>query len=191
MKRLYYLLPILLIAFALQACKSSKEAVSPKDTVSEAPADASEIATEEGTVASDETTDRSLFASIRRSPCFGRCPSYEMTIYSDGSVELDGRQNIDFIGKFTTTISKEKMDAIVDLANEIGFFEFKDEYDDPMVMDIPSTTTKVKGSNGEVKSVMRRVGFPTSLPGLEKLIESLLQSEKWLDESGEVFPPER
>jgi hypothetical protein len=191
MKKLYSILPILLVAFALQACKSSKEVIDPKDSVSEAPTEAANVATEEVPATStDEPTERTLFAGIERTPCFGRCPTYNMKIYSDGFVEFNGTRDVDMIGLYTTTITQEQMDAILQQANNITFFTYEDVYDDGMITDLPSTTTTVS-ADGKTKSVMRRHGYPKRLLLLEQLIEDLIKSERWTSESGEIYPPER
>jgi hypothetical protein len=191
MKKLSFILPIFLIAFAFQACKTTEEAIDPKEKVSKAPDESPEVAFEELPVGSDSTADRSLFANIERTFCFGTCPVYTMKIYSDGFVEYEGTRNLKMIGKFTATISSSKVSAILEKADEIKFFTFEDEYDDKMVMDLPSATTMVVGHDGKQKSVMRRINYPNSLLTLEKLFDDLLESERWFDENGEAYPPER
>lgn len=191
MKKLYSILPILLLVFALQACKSSKEVVDVKDSVTEAPTKGTEVATEETAVISNnDNVERTLFASIERTPCFGRCPTYTMKIYADGFVEFNGKRDHDMLGLYTTTITQEQMDAILEKANNIGFFTFDDKYDDGMVTDLPSTTTTVV-AGGKEKSVMRRHGHPKSLVQLEQAMDDLIKSARWLTESGEIYPPER
>lgn len=187
MKKLYAILPVLLIAFALQACKSSKEVADSKNTLTESPTKATD---ETALVTSDAPSERTLFASIERTPCFGRCPTYTMKIYSDGFVEFNGERDHDMIGLYTTTITQQQMDAILETANDIEFFTFDDKYDDGMVTDLPSTTTTIV-ADGKTKSVMRRHGHPKSLVQLEQAIDAVIKSARWLTESGEIYPPER
>lgn len=175
----------------LQSCKSSKNAVDPKETVSEAPAEAGEVAVEETPASNDSTTERTLFASILRTPCFGRCPTYTMKIYMDGFVEFNGIRDTEMIGTYTTTISEDKITAILQKAEEIQFFTFDDKYDDGMITDLPSTTTVIRDADGKTKSVMRRHGYPKSILTLEQLFDDLMKSERWTSESGEIYPPER
>lgn len=195
MKKLYYILPILLITFAFQACKTTEEAVDLKETVSEAPADGADIAMEEvvdeSPVLSDSTTDRALFASIERTFCFGRCPVYKMKIYADGSVEYEGIQNMVITGKYTTILDKSQMNAFLKKAEEIKFYELEDRYDDEMVTDLPSTTLTVIDDKGELKTVFCRYQFPKRINGLAEMFDNLLKSESWTSESGEIYPPER
>lgn len=191
MKKLSYILPILMIAFAFQACKTTEEVVDPKDTVSEAAVDATEVANEEVPVMSDSTEERILFASIERTFCFGRCPVYKMKIYADGFVEYEGIQNMDMTGKYTTTIDKGQLSAILKQAEDIKFYEMEDRYDDEMIMDLPSTTVTVVNDSGKLKSVFCRYNFPKRVNLLAEMFDNLLKSEKWVSETGELYPPER
>lgn len=122
--------------------------------------------------------DDSLFASIRRGACFGSCPTFEINIYNSGYAELKGTRAVDLIGDYTATISKAKMQALLDMANNIGYQKMDDVYDNPMVTDLPETETSIV-INGKRKSVRRRVNFPTEILKLEELFDLLLKSEKW------------
>ena len=50
-----------------------------------------------------------IVISIRKTPCYGTCPAYEMQIYSDLSVKLKGERFLDLIGEFESTLSPERM----------------------------------------------------------------------------------
>lgn len=191
MKKLIYLLPILIMTIALTSCKTTEEAVDLKETVSEAPSDGTDIANNETPVATDNTEDRELFASIERTFCFGNCPVYKMKIYESGQIEFDGTRHVDIIGKYTTDISESQMNALLEKANSIEFFEMEDTYDDEMVTDLPSTTISVLDEDGNLKTVMFRYNFPKRLNGLAEMFDNLIKSERWVSETGEIYPPER
>ncbi len=120
----------------------------------------------------------SLFASINKGFCFGTCPVYEILIYNSGYVEYNGRANVTLTGKHKTTIKKEQMIAFIDKANEIGYMSMDDEYDNPMISDLPETKTSLV-MNGKRKHMRRRYGYPRSVLTFEKLFENLIASEKW------------
>lgn len=191
MRKFNYILPILAsAAFILVSCKSSEEATASAEATSEVPVKASDVAAEGSSVVTEDTTERTFFASIERTACFGMCPTYTMTIYSDGFVEYNGIRAVDKIGKYTRTITQVEMDSIVNQAREIKFLEMEDEYDDKMVMDLPSATTTVV-IDGTKKSVMRRYGHPKRILTLEVLFDNIMNRGSWLSEDGEVYPPER
>lgn len=125
------------------------------------------------------TKDDSLFAYINRGACYGKCPTYEIKIYNSGFAELKGTRAIDLIGEYTTTISKDKMLALLDKAKSIGYQNMDEVYDDPMITDLPETKTSIV-INGKRKSVRRRVNFPMEILKFEELFDQLLQSENWI-----------
>ncbi|MFT6501972.1 MAG: hypothetical protein ACJASQ_002097 [Crocinitomicaceae bacterium] len=158
------------------ACKTTEDAAatveSPKDTVeSEAPA--AEVAQE----SEADSTARVFFASIVRTPCYGNCPTYDMTIYENGFVELNGIRGVDLIGKYTSKLTVDQVQNFRIRANRVGFMDMEDKYDG-MVTDLPSATTTIV-LNGIKKSVYRRYDFPRSILQFEELFDALLKSQKW------------
>ena len=122
--------------------------------------------------------DDSLFASINRGYCYGTCPVYQMNIYNSGIVTYNGIRNLDLLGKYTTTISKEQMTMFFDAVNATGYLQMEDEYDNHGVTDLPKTTSSIV-VNGKRKQVMRRYGYPKSIIVFEKLFDDLIDSEEW------------
>ena len=127
-------------------------------------------------IARFETKD-SIYASIRRTPCYGRCPIYEATIYKSGLVIYDGNRFVDKIGKHYSRLTTDQLNEIVAKANEIEYFQMEDKYDSP-VTDFPTTTT-VLNASGKSKTISNRVGGPKSLKEYEKFLDELLNSLSW------------
>lgn len=162
------------------SCKTTEnlatEETSPKDEiVSEAPVELVAELEEVEQVA--DTLEREFFASISRSACFGACPTYNMIIYSDGFVELEGIRSIELIGKFTTNLSVAQVQNFRVRANRTGFMDMEDKYDGA-VSDLPSATTTIV-LNGVKKSVYRRFDYPQSILKFEELFDELLKIQKW------------
>lgn len=177
-----------LAGISLFSCKSTKDATeTPKDNSTDAPSDVTDMAEADTTV--KDTTERTFFASIERTPCFGICPTYTMTIYSDGYVEYNGTRGVDMIGEYTTTISDKELKNFETQATAIGFMELEESYDG-MITDLPSTTTVIV-LNGVRKQVYRRYNYPQRILIFEKCFDDLLKSEKWISKDGEQYPPER
>lgn len=190
MKKIYAFYSLLVIAGLLfSACKSTKEVSSDPKAATDAPIDETELAVEipADSVVSDSAA-RTFFASLERTPCFGRCPTYKMIIYSDGFVEFDGIRDVPMIGKYTTKISEKQLQEFVHSGRAIGFLEMEDRYDG-MVSDLPSATTTMV-LDGQRKSVYRRYDYPQRLATLEKLFDNLIESAQWKDENGQAYPPD-
>ena len=128
-------------------------------------------------VSKADSTARVFFASIIRTPCYGNCPTYDMTIYQDGFVELNGIRGIDFTGKYTTQLNEAEVHNFRIRANRIEFMDMDDKYDG-MITDLPSATTTIV-LNGVKKSVYRRYNYPPRILQLEELFDELLKSKKW------------
>ncbi|MFH1321890.1 MAG: DUF6438 domain-containing protein, partial [Bacteroidota bacterium] len=90
--------------------------------------------------ATAEQQKDSLFASIKRTPCYGRCPTYSISIYKSGYVIYEGIRFVDRIGTYSTQISEKEIQKIIAKANETGYFDLNDVYDSP-VTDLPTTIT--------------------------------------------------
>lgn len=159
------LLSISLSTFLVLSCKTTESGLK----------DASENET-------NEQLEKSVFAHIERSPCYGKCPTYKMYIYTDGTVKLEGIRFTEKIGNYEATITKEQMQAFTDKANEIGFMEMEDKYDAP-ITDVPSATISIV-IDGKRKEVYRRADYPKSILTFEALFDDLLEILKWtkLDE---------
>jgi Domain of unknown function (DUF6438) len=123
----------------------------------------------------------SLFASIKRSVCFGRCPAYEMKIYNSGFVEYRGNSSVTMLGLHTTTITQEQMMAFVNKAKAIKYMSMEDVYDNQYITDLPSTITSIV-IDGVRKQVKKRYEFPVELHAFERLFDELMKSEEWVQQ---------
>lgn len=173
-----FIFPLLSLFFVLGACASSKVSGDTPEASTE-----SADPVEQEVLFKNVAEGDSLFASIKRGHCFGKCPVYEMNIYNNGHVTLNGIAHVDLIGKYTRTIRQEDMLKFVDKAKLIGFMDLEDEYDNPYLMDVPAATTSIV-IDGKRKTVRRRVDFPTSILAFEKLFDNLLNREGWIQERG-------
>lgn len=122
--------------------------------------------------------DDSLFVTIERTPCFGKCPVYKIYIYNGGYVVYDGKQNVDKIGRFSTQLSTDELKLIEQRAKEIKYLELNDKYDGP-VTDLPSVHTSV-AMDGYRKSITARYNVPSELKEFQKFIDNLFIEKYWV-----------
>jgi len=160
-----YILSSIILAIVLVSCANSKKATDKSQS-------------SKNTTFKNVAEGDSLFAYIRRGACYGSCPIFEIKIYNSGFAELKGTRFVDLIGDYTTTISKEKMLALVEKAKSIGYQNMDDVYDNEMITDIPETNTSIV-IDGKRKAIRRRVGFPNEILSFEALFDQLLKTEKW------------
>lgn len=124
-----------------------------------------------------KTEADSLFYSIERTPCFGRCATYEMKVYRSGYATFNGKRNVPMEGMHHTQVPKEVMEKILSEAERIGFFNLQDKYDGP-VTDLPSTIVRVVSGSRD-KQVRGRYKMPEGFRGFAQMADSLLIPLAW------------
>jgi len=135
------------------------------------------------TAASSEITE----ITLERTPCFGTCPVYEVTLRSDGTVVYEGKRFTKEIGRRTGKISTKQFQELATKIEQIGFFALNDEYltkknadgSETRVTDLPSRITTVK-RGAESKRIRNYFGGPESLKELEELIDRISNSGIWV-----------
>ena len=123
---------------------------------------------------------------LERTPCFGTCPVYTLTVLSSGRVEFSGENHVKVKGLQTGQISPEDFGRLVKKIDEIDFFNLRNRYDGKnpdgtgvTVTDLPTRKTSVT-RDGETKTVENYFRGPAGLSELEDLIDELTQSAKWI-----------
>jgi hypothetical protein len=116
---------------------------------------------------------------LERSACFGTCPVYSVTIFSDGRVQYEGKEFVKEKGARTGAISAREFSELATKVERIGFLKLQAAYRAP-VTDLPTTTVTVTRGR-ESKSVEDYFGAPQGLHDLEALIERTVKP--WVDPS--------
>lgn len=120
----------------------------------------------------------SLFAFFRKTACFGRCPSYSMTIYKSGYAVYEGFSFVDKKGKYTTHFPKSTLTQIKRTAESIHYFGLRDSYKDPRIQDVPSTFTQLQ-YGGKSKKIETALNVPPTLQRFESLLEGIYKKADW------------
>lgn len=153
----------------LQAEKAERKANQPEQN--ESPA---EEAKPLASASTDQLPD-SLFFGLSKTPCFGRCPTYELRLYKSGYATYRGENNVDRIGDFETNYQQALADSIQSYAQRIGFMFFLDNYDNQLVTDLPAIVFYLKQGDTP-KRIYCRISCP------EELGEFADQVEEWIEE---------
>lgn len=168
---------ILFIGLSVIACKSKKETTT--STTAEPSASSYDMATEEvEEKGMPVEMNDSLFFSIERTPCFGRCPIYKMQVYDSGYSTYEGERFVDNVGSFYAKVSMEKLELIKQRAIEIGYFDLQDKYPS-QIADFPSVTTSVK-IDGRRKEVYNKQNAPKRLNEFQSFADSVFADVKWI-----------
>jgi len=120
-----------------------------------------------------------LVITIERETCRGFCPAYKMTVFGDGTVEYEGKRNVDNIGQFQKKISKGKVQELLKAFQEANYMSLENEYDDPSIADAVAVFTSIKfidkaDGKEKTKSIKNRVKGPEALTKLQDKIDSIV-----------------
>lgn len=119
-----------------------------------------------------------VFARIERTPCFGRCPIYIITIYKSGYTTYEGENFVDMIGKFETNLEQKKLEQLMTEAKRIKFFEFDPIYDNENVTDLPATLVTIS-TEDNFKTSINRYGGPEELRSFSDFFDSIIKGSNW------------
>lgn len=159
----------MLLAVALAAC--SPREPEPAATPAAEPADAA------GRPA----------VTLERTPCFGTCPVYGVTISRSGAVRFTGKHHVADTGLATATIPPARVDSLLAELEAGGYFGFADEYvmDSPAcglyATDSPTVITGVT-RDGVTKTIRHDRGCsaaPPELSALEQRIDEVAGTARW------------
>jgi hypothetical protein len=125
--------------------------------------------------------DTVLLASIERTPCFGKCPTYKISIYQSGYVIYEGKQNVKNVGFFSLWLEKSKVDEIKNFIERNKILEMNDEYKNPLIADYPGTYTEVNLNGKYKRTVEMDPKAPKEIKDFQKFLDSFFTDEtNWI-----------
>jgi hypothetical protein len=120
---------------------------------------------------------KSLFFSLKRTPCLGTCPVYSLEVFTDGFVKYYGKNYVELIGDYSGSLSQEQLADVEVLFNNADFYAFDAEYNDGR-LDIPATIIEYHGPDGD-KKVEARTEIPKNFRLLASELEKLIKEIDW------------
>lgn len=79
---------------------------------------------------------------LERTPCFGFCPTYSVTIHGNGTVDYEGIRFVETTGHKAYQIPVQQVRELVTLVYAFNYFSLDDKYEAP-ITDLPSAITTV------------------------------------------------
>jgi hypothetical protein len=125
--------------------------------------------------------------TLERTPCFGGCPVYRISVSSDGIVSYEGRAGVRQLGAASKRIKPERVSALVSELERAGYFSFAPRYTpaEPAcgryATDSPTAITSVH-MGGRTHRIEHDYGCgaaPGALVVLERRIDEALGSSEW------------
>ena len=127
----------------------------------------------------DDAFDKSVtLIAIKRTPCYGTCPIYDMVLRNDGSVVYNGERYVEKEGEFTGRLAAQDYDRLAEFIVTNDLKNLADEYTF-RATDLPGTWV-VFVQDGE-KKVIYDYGNagPTELWVVQQLLDSMLSKVVW------------
>jgi hypothetical protein len=136
--------------------------------------------------------------TIERTPCFGFCPAYALTLRGTGEVFYSGKSHVGVVGARRDTMS---VDSFVELVNEferVRFWDALDEYKlhhgaerrgdkivrfEGDVTDLPTTILTLRLGD-RTKTTRLYVDYPPELRALADSIDRKSGAWRWIEGGG-------
>ncbi|MFO1187005.1 MAG: DUF6438 domain-containing protein [Alphaproteobacteria bacterium] len=116
---------------------------------------------------------RDIEVSLTRTPCFGICPSYRVTLKGDGQVRYEGDCFVDVKGVKDYTVDAAAVEKLAKAFEAADFFNLQDEYR-AQITDNPTQILSIRIGD-RAKSLKdyagRMVGMPEAVTTLENEVD--------------------
>ena len=127
-------------------------------------------------------------AALERTPCYGTCPVYKVTLQSDGNVRYEGVRNVRVGGVQTWRVPVESASAVFRFADSARFTDLGARYDfgdvgcAPFIAELPGfvVTLATADSAKRVDVNQGCANIPRVLTALASLIDRVARSDSSL-----------
>ncbi|WP_440069525.1 DUF6438 domain-containing protein [Tenacibaculum discolor] len=115
---------------------------------------------------------------IIKTPCFGDCPVYSVSIDKEGNVLYKGIEYVLVKGTQKFTLSEKQLQELNNKLNKKDFASFKDVYSNPKIPDLSSTYIVHDG-----KQILIRLwkDIPDELIDVHEYIDGILLDKKFIE----------
>jgi len=134
----------------------------------------------------------SIIIKLNRSGA-GISPGYSLTIYGNGTVIYEGKENVKVKGKIESNIDKDKVLALLSDFKESGVFSLEANYMTEESQEMPYTIISFSMPSKSGETLTKKIAHydkdenvPNELISLEDKIDSIVDSKKWIDDSPET-----
>lgn len=120
---------------------------------------------------------------MSKGPCFGFCPIYTLTVYSNGVVTYNGERNTNRQGMHLRILEKNELSALKSQLEKANLWQYQDLYKGQLP-DM-QTVTITYWEEGDFKTIAGKDGRPKPVVDIETTLEDIANSGKWKKLDGE------
>lgn len=126
------------------------------------------------------------YLKMGRTPCFGRCPTYEIELFKNGNIIYRGKKNVERLGVWEANINCKKMIAFLKSLDKYKLASLKNNYK-PLSTDLPHIIYDFQ-INKNTKHVTNAEAGPAYLNDLGLKIDALIANANWTKAKEEILP---
>lgn len=117
--------------------------------------------------------DAAYTLTVERTPCFGECPIYTMTLDSkEGRLHYQGERFTEPTGEVEKELPAEELDSLRLMLDAHNFTALDSAYDDEHVADLPATIITLRIAELDYRKRVRgRVDAPADFEAIEAYLE--------------------
>jgi hypothetical protein len=133
----------------------------------------------------EEYGSQIISVTLRRGPCFGTCPVYDVTLAFDGTATWNGERYVDRLGRYQGQVNVNDYGRLTRFIERVGFFGWDPEYADPNVTDLPDYFLTVV-ADGRSKTVRQYgVDEPADFWVIAAIVDYLAAGINWTTTAAE------
>lgn len=121
---------------------------------------------------------KTVSVSLRRGPCFGTCPTYQVTLRRDGAAIWHGGTFSPRIGDYQGRVSESDFAKLANFTEGCGFYTWSDRYETDVTDNPEYELETIRGS--ETKKVVQ---YATDEPGdfwtIATLVDGICFGVEW------------
>jgi hypothetical protein len=116
--------------------------------------------------------------TLERTPCYGTCPVYVLTLRRDGSAEYRGYMFVERMGQFRGRVEPGAFTHLADCAVDSGIWKRRKSYFEP-ITDAATAVLTVRGDGWE-REVRNYAGAaPAAHSVLESAVDAVAEQIVW------------
>ena len=126
-------------------------------------------------VSNQEVSLEKEWVTYSRGACFGTCPNFEITIYTDGSALYRGKGNVPQIGTFFGQLTKVQIEELKESIKTNDIWNTPENLIDERLMDAPTLQLRVV-EKSKVHHIKHHGPGAENVKAVERLIDEIINN---------------